>query len=269
MKNTPALIDIGVNLADSRFNDDLVDVLERAQQAGVDTLVMTGTDEEVSRTVSKLAHQYDKQFPAMLYATVGIHPHYADQFNSNSLTTLSQLATSPKVVAIGETGLDFNRNFSAPKNQIHAFEQQLQLACELNKPVFMHERDAAKRQLEILRAHRDYLTKGVIHCFTGDRATLFAYLDLDLYIGITGWICDERRGLPLQQLVASIPLDRLMIESDAPYLLPRTIQPQPSNRRNEPCYLPWVLKGIAKFRDEPIRTLAAATRKTTQAFFNL
>lgn len=269
MKNTISLIDIGVNLADQCFSNDLEDVLERARQADIDKLILTGTSEEVSNAVIELTEQYETHFPNMLYTTVGIHPHYADQFNRDSFNHLTQLASHPKVVALGETGLDFNRNFSSQKNQIYAFEQQLELAGKLKMPLFMHERDAAQRQLEILHAYRDHFSHGVIHCFTGDRDTLFRYLDLDLHIGITGWICDERRGLELQNLVANIPLDRLMIESDAPYLLPRSINPPPSNRRNEPCYLRFVLEMISQCRNESLETLASTIRETTKTFFNI
>ena len=267
MKNKISLIDISVNLSDKRFSDDIESVLERAQQTGIDKIVITGTSEAASRTALELIKQYDTQFPELLYTTVGVHPHYSDSFNSDSVDHLKEFAKQPRVVAIGETGLDFNRNFSSQKHQINAFEQQLELAAKLQKPLFMHERDAAKQQLEILQTYRDHFTQGVIHCFTGDHKTLFNYLDLDLHIGITGWICDERRGLELQKLVKNIPLNRLMIETDAPYLLPRTLKAPPNNRRNEPCYLPWILEMISDCRDESQEILASAIRKTTCAFF--
>lgn len=247
----------------------LIEVLERARANGIDKLILTGTNADTSGDVINLTEQYNAQFTDMLYATVGIHPHYADQFNGDSLNQLTELANHPSVVAVGETGLDFNRNFSTQKNQIYAFEQQLELAAKLQIPLFMHEREAAQRQIEILHNYRDHISGGVIHCFTGDRDSLFKYLDLDLHIGITGWICDERRGLQLQELVANIPLNRLMIESDAPYLLPRTIKPAPSHRRNEPCYLGFVLEMISQCRHEPLETLASAIRQTTRTFFNI
>lgn len=269
MKNSGSMVDIGVNLSNKQFTDDIEGVLNRARQACVNKLVLTGTSVHASEAVIGLCDKFDASFPDMLYATVGIHPHDADQLNDNSLSQLRTLAKHPKAVAIGETGLDFHRNLSPPSDQIRAFESQLELAAELKMPVFMHERDAAQRQLEILRAYRDHFTQGVIHCFTGDRNTLFNYLDLDLHIGITGWICDDRRGLELQKLVANIPLNRLMIETDAPYLLPRTIKPPPNRRRNEPCYLPWVLETISNSRNESVEILSAATRKTAQLFFNI
>ena len=264
---TESLIDIGVNLSNNRFNDDLVETLERALNANVSQLVLTGTSIEESKQVVKLCEQFEQQFPKMLTATVGVHPHHANEYNNQSTAELNALAKHKSVVAIGETGLDFNRNFSAKPEQVSAFESQLELAAITQLPLFMHERDAAKQQLEILREYRDYFTQGVIHCFTGDRDSLFSYLDLDLHIGITGWICDEKRGKELKELVSNIPLNRLMLETDAPYLLPKTMTKKPKNRRNEPAYLPWVLKEIAHNRPETAQQIATETRATTKQFF--
>jgi len=148
-------------------------------------------------------------------------------------------------------------------------EAQLELAAELNMPLFLHERDASQRQLEIMHAYRDHFSDAVIHCFTGDKKTLFSYLDMDLHIGITGWICDERRGLELQRLAKNIPLARLMIETDAPYLMPRNIKPKPKHNRNEPAFLPHVLTGIAEVRPETAQEISAATSANAARFFRL
>lgn len=269
LKSAEPLIDIGVNLSNNRFQDDLPEVLQRAQRANVQQCILTGTSESESEQVVALCERFASDFPNMLYATAGVHPHDAKSFTSNTLATLKMLASSEHVVAIGETGLDFNRNFSTPSDQEKAFEAQLELAIELQLPVFMHERDAHQRQFEILQQYRDHLTNGVIHCFTGDKTALFNYLDMDLHIGITGWICDERRGDELQQLVKNIPLNRLMLESDAPYLLPRTIRPKPKSSRNEPALLPWVLKAIAEHRSETEAQIAVASTQATKAFFGI
>ena len=205
----------------------------------------------------------------MLYATAGIHPHEAKAWDTDSRSCLKELSSHSSVVAIGETGLDFNRNLSLQKDQETAFEAQLELATELKMPLFLHERDAAKRQLEILTYHRESIPKAVIHCFTGDKKTLFNYLDLDLYIGITGWICDERRGQELQKLVKNIPLDRLMVETDAPYLLPRNMNPLPKNRRNEPAFLKHIVQCISDNREEPEDIIRQMTTKTALDFFGL
>ena len=263
------LIDIGVNFSNSRFAKDRREVLERARDAGVEKLILTGTSVAESEAVVELCHEFGESFPDMLYATVGIHPHDAKALNRESIGILRTLAANPCVVAIGEMGLDFNRNFSTPAQQEKAFEAQLELAAELQLPVFLHERDAADRQLQILRTYRDHLVDAVTHCFTGSREALYGYLDLDLHIGITGWVCDDKRGTELQGLVADIPLQRLMVETDAPYLLPKTMSEPPKGKRNEPAFLPWVISKIAEQRNESAEELAEQTSSNTIRFFRL
>ena len=263
------LIDIGVNLSNQQFKNRIPDVLERALSAGVEKIILTGTSVSESQAVVAICDKYQSQFPNMLYATAGIHPHEAKAWDTDSRSCLKELASHSSVVAIGETGLDFNRNLSLQKDQETAFEAQLELATELKMPLFLHERDAAKRQLEILTYHRESIPKAVIHCFTGDKKTLFKYLDLDLYIGITGWVCDERRGLELQQLVDLIPADRLMVETDSPYLLPRDLPGRPKNRINEPVNLPHILNSIARHQGKAVEQLAEECLTTSQLFFNI
>jgi len=263
------LIDIGVNLSNSRFDQDRPEALQRAQDAGVEKLILTGTSVEESQSVVELCREFAVRFPRMLYATAGIHPHDAKSFNKESMATLKALAAEQYVVAIGEMGLDFNRNFSTPAQQEKAFEAQLELAAELQLPVFLHERDAADRQLQIIRTYRDHLVDAVTHCFTGSREALYGYLDLDMHIGITGWVCDDRRGKELQGLVADVPLQRLMVETDAPYLLPKTMTEPPKGKRNEPAFLPWVVSTIAEHRNESAETLAQQTSENSLRFFRL
>ena len=255
------LVDIGVNLTHASFRADVDAVIDRACAAGVTTLVLTGTSEEGSRDAQRLAATR----PGTLYSTVGIHPHHARDFTT--LAPLRALAAAPGVVAIGECGLDFNRDFSPRPAQEHAFEAQLTLAAELGLPVFLHERDAHARFLAILRAHRPALVGAVVHCFTGTAEALDAYLDLGCAIGVTGWICDERRGRELRALTARIPRDRLMIETDAPFLIPRDLVPRPA--RNEPAFLPHVLQAVAMVRGAPLETVAAATTANARGFFGL
>ena len=272
MNETPnniPLVDIGVNLSNPCFRDDWQDVLRRSLDSNVAQLILTGTNLAESEQVINLCQQSSDEFPDMLYSTCGVHPHEAKQFSAGTASHLRSLAEAPQVVAIGETGLDFNRNYSPPSDQERAFEAQLELAIELQLPVFMHERDAHQRQFEILRNYRDDLRAGVIHCFTGDRQALFNYLDLDLHIGITGWICDERRGEQLQAMVGSIPLNRLMLETDAPFLLPRTMKPRPKKHRNEPAFLPWVVEAVAKWRQQSALVIAEQTTVTAKRFFGL
>lgn len=269
---TAGLIDIGVNLTSPRFDDDRDAVLAAAlggDAAPLSALIITGTSVSDSCAASALCEQYANHYPDQLFATAGIHPHSASDYSSASHAELAEQARHPSVVAIGETGLDFNRNFSPPQAQEDSFVGHLELAADSGLPLFLHERDAAERQLDILRQHRDHYSAAVIHCFTGDRKTLFKYLDLDLYIGITGWLCDERRGLQLQRLVKEIPDNRLLVETDAPYLLPRSLQTKPKDRRNQPCYLPEVLGALAQHRNQPAELLTATTVANSRAFFGL
>lgn len=253
------LADIGANLAHASFREDLDAVLARARAAGVATIVVTGTSVEESRRAAELAEAHG------LYATAGVHPHHARECDEGTIPALRAIAAQPRVVAIGECGLDFNRNYSPHPDQEKWFVAQLELAAGLRKPLFLHSRDAHPRFAEILRHHR--AGKAVAHCFTGEAAELRAYLELGLHIGITGWICDERRGRHLRDLVRSVPLDRLMIETDAPYLLPRDLQPKPRSRRNEPKYLRHVFDTVTSCRDEPAERVAAATTRNALAFF--
>ena len=263
------LVDIGVNLSSSRFSGDVENVLIRAEESSVKKIILTGTSISETEACIEICEQYKSQFPGMLYATAGIHPHEASSFNNSAIDTIAHLAQHSSVVAVGETGLDFNRNFSPKKMQERAFETQIELAVNCQLPLFLHERDASKRQLEILKSYQNSLPKAVIHCFTGDKKALFNYLDLDLYIGITGWVCDERRGSDLQNIVKNIPLNRLMVETDAPYLLPRNMPELPKNRCNEPANLTYVIDGIAAHRDESPSTIAKSSSATAIEFFNL
>ncbi|WP_163834233.1 TatD family hydrolase [Spartinivicinus ruber] len=259
------LIDIGVNLTNSRFDSDREAVIKRAIDAGVTTLVLTGTDLAESETALSLSQQW----PEHCVSTAGIHPHYAKDCQPNHFSALKSLVSEPQVKALGEMGLDFNRDFSPRSIQEQVFIQQLELAAELKLPIFCHERDAFERQRAILKEFRDHLVDIVIHCFTGEKQALYGYLDLDCHIGITGWVCDERRGYHLHPLLKDIPSNRLMVETDAPYLLPRSLEKKPANRRNEPCYLPKVVTTIAKQLNKPIAQVAKETTDTAKAFFRL
>jgi len=262
---TGGLVDIGANLTHASFDDDLVQVLERARAAGVASIVVTGTSLEISARAADLARAH----PDILRATAGVHPHHARECDAQTIPALRALAAHPCVVALGECGLDFNRNYSPHPDQEQWFRAQLELACELDKPLFLHSRDAHPRFAEILRVHGQRLPRAVAHCFTGEREELRAYLDLGLYIGITGWICDERRGGKLRTLVRDIPRDRLMLETDAPYLTPRDLRPQPKARRNEPAFLAHILRAVAQARGEPVDELAAVTASNARRFFSL
>ena len=262
------LIDIGVNLTNPTFAEKHRAVLDRAYAAGVCQLVLTGTSVEGSEQALELSRQLDES-GLQLFSTAGIHPHCASDWNADSAQRLRSLLKENSVKAVGECGLDFNRDFSPRAQQEKVLEEHLALAAELQLPVFLHERDASQRLLEILRNFRDRLPAAVVHCFTGEQRALFNYLDLDLHIGITGWICDERRGTHLHPLVREIPRGRLMLESDAPYLLPRSLRPKPKNGRNEPAYLTEVLREVALHRGESQEELAAHSTASARVFFDL
>ena len=265
--NPLTLIDIGVNLTNKAFSDDRNEVIQRAITAGISRMIVTGTNLQESQQAAKLANSH----PGVIYSTAGVHPHEACHYSDSTVSELQMITQGPGVKAIGECGLDFNRMFSTKEQQIKAFESQIELAISLQMPLFLHERDAHISQHEMLSYYRDQLPATVIHCFTGEQHEAFRYLDLDLYIGITGWICDERRGHHLHQFVGDIPLNRLMIETDSPYLIPR-VKPKPklkSSRRNEPCTLPLVLIEIAKHSPHSIELIAETTTANAIDFFNL
>ena len=259
------LIDIGVNLTNKSLLQDVDAVMQRAENAGVKQVVVTGT----SVTESRQAIGLCERFPQQLVSTCGVHPHHASEWDASSLADLEAMAQQQCVRAIGETGLDFNRNYSPPAAQEFAFEQQMELAVSLKMPLFCHQRDAHRRFVEMLGEYRDQLSRLVVHCFTDNREALMDYLDLDCHIGITGWICDERRGLELQELVKLIPDERLLLETDAPYLLPRNIEPKPSSRINEPSYLPHILEKVAFHQGKSVELLAGQCLHNSRAFFTL
>ena len=228
-------------------------------------MVVTGSDAYSVHTAANLAREY----PGQLYATAGLHPHHAQDCTPDLLAEFRTLGASREVVAMGEMGLDFFRDISPRADQEQAFRAQLELAVDLKKPVFLHQRDAHERFLPIMQEYRHALPGAVAHCFTAGARELEAYLALDMHIGITGWICDERRGAHLLDLVGEIPANRLMLETDSPYLMPRTIRPRPKTRRNEPANLPYVLATVAQARGEPEAQVAAASTATARQFFGL
>lgn len=259
------LVDIGANLAHDSFDDDRDEVLQRAADAGVSRIVVTGSSDESNRKAAQLAQEH----PGVLWSTAGVHPHHASDYTDDSDAQIRKLAAEDRVVAIGECGLDYFRNFSPREAQLAAFRAQLDIAAETGLPVFLHQRDAHDDFVEVLEPILPELSRAVAHCFTGEHESLREYLAMGLYIGVTGWICDERRGAHLKEIVSSIPDDRLMIETDAPYLLPRTIKPKPKTRRNEPMYLQEVVRVVAEARGQSEAHVAKITTENAQQFFDL
>ncbi len=257
------MIDIGVNLTSNRFDKDRANVIERAKAANVSQLIVTGTNLLESEKAITLC----KQYPRYLTCTAGIHPHDADQAELHFEDKLTQLADSPFVKAIGECGLDFNRNFSAPAQQVVVFKKQIALAKKLQLPLFLHQRDAFDTWLECLSPFSADIPALISHCFTGNKAQLNQCLHLGMYIGITGWICDEKRGTELFELAQHIPLNRILIETDAPYLLPKNIKPKPKSSRNEPSFIKYVVIQLAKAMNITVEELIAhSTENACQAF---
>ena len=256
------MIDIGANLTDKSFQNDLREVIERAVQENLERIVVTGTNVSKSREAAMIS----KRYPDCLAFTAGVHPHHADEVSDGWLDKIAELAEQG-AVAIGETGLDYFRNFSTRANQRNVFQAQLELASRLRMPVFVHDRDSKGEVLEMLK---DFATTDVVvHCFTGDGGLLDAYLDIGCYIGITGWICDPRRGKELVDIVNRIPDDRLMLETDSPYLMPKNISPKPSTRRNEPMNLKYVRTKVAQARRRDEGHINEVTTNNARRFFRL
>ena len=260
-----SLVDIGANLAHDSFDDDRAEMMERAADAGVTTMIVTGSSDDSNVRAAELAEAH----PGTLYSTAGVHPHHASDYTDDSDALIRSLVGKDVVVAVGECGLDYFRNFSPRDAQLDAFRQQLQIAKDTGMPVFLHQRDAHDDFVEVLDEFLPDLSRAVAHCFTGEGESLREYLAMGLYIGITGWICDERRGKHLHDIVDVIPDDKLLIETDAPYLMPRTIQPKPKTRRNEPMYLTEVLKVVAEARGQTEEHVATVTTENARRFFGL
>ena len=259
------MIDIGVNLTNARFDKDRDALILRAKTAGISAMLVTGTNISESQNAAQLSAQY----PNYLYSTAGVHPHDADNVSDNYLQDIRSLTKHNGVIAIGECGLDFNRNFSVPKQQEKVFAEQIALAAELQLPLFLHQRDAFAPWFQLLSPYLTKVPAMISHCFTGNGDELDQCLSAGMYIGITGWVCDERRGKSLQALIPSIPLNRLMIETDAPYLTPRTIRPKPKSSRNEPSYLPYVVEKLAELYQCSAQDVINASSDNARHVFNL
>jgi len=259
------LIDIGCNLTHDSFDGDRGSVLARAQDAGVVQMIVTGASEDGSREAQALALTH----PGVLFATAGVHPHLAADFTDSSEALLRELSSLPGVVAVGETGLDYFRDFSPREVQREVFRRQLEIGVDSGLPLFLHMRDAHSDFHAILGEVRDRVSDVVVHCFTGSREELYDYLDLDCHIGITGWICDERRGTHMKDFLADIPPNRLLVETDAPYLKPRNLRPRVKTHRNEPQWLGWIVGTLAAARGEHPTYVAECTTTNARRFFRI
>ena len=260
------LIDIGANLAHESFDADLSSVLQRAKDNNVEKIVVTGSSLDSARHAQKLAASE----PGYLYFTAGLHPHHADEWNEEHARTFRSLASDPNCVALGECGLDYFRDLSPREAQLRAFEAQLEIAADLCMPLFLHQRDAHIDFLPLLKKFRPVIPQICVHCFTDTTEAMLDYLALDCYIGITGWVCDKRRGQSLRESVRHLPLDRLLIETDAPYLRPHNAPAHltEDKRRNEPFLLPYVVEQLADSMSASTDSVSAHSTRNALNFFN-
>ena len=261
-------IDIGINLTNKQFAGEYDEVIDRAISAGVEQILLTGTSVQSSKEALALA----KEYPETLFATAGIHPHDAKTMNTESIKILTALLKEKKVVAVGECGLDFDRDFSPRPVQESCFHAQLSLAEEVQKTLFLHERAAFDRFIAILKEHSS-LPEGVVHCFTGQLKEAKTYLEMGYYIGFTGAITDVRRFVALEEVVRYVPLDRMLIETDAPFMMPKNVPTRQlsyhQQRRNEPAFLPYVAQTIAQYKGVTLKAVDDKTRENAEALFKL
>ena len=252
--------DIGLNLFCKQFRDP-EKIIDDAASEEV-SCILTGSDMKSSESVNRFVKTHD------CFGTCGIHPHSADSAKAEDFQRIREIVSgNDKIVAVGECGLDYDRMFSTRENQIRCFEHHIKIAEELEKPLFLHEREATEDFIARFRKHSDICSRAVVHCFTGDKDTLKKYIDMGFYIGITGWICDERRGGALREAVKYISLDRIMAETDAPYLTPRNIKGL--DRTNVPQNIKYVAAELARNMRVDEAELISALKENTERFFGI
>ncbi|WP_077413908.1 TatD family hydrolase [Chryseobacterium sp. JV274] len=257
-------IDIGINLTNKQFYNEHEEIINRALDDGVEHMILTGTSVRGSKESAEIVEEY----PEILFSTAGIHPHDAQSFNGESIGELRKLLKQGHVISVRECGLDFDRDFSPRPIQEKCYKAQLELAIEVNKPLFLHERSAFKRFNEITDEYLSQLPEAVVHCFTGTLDEAKLYLEKGFYLGFTGAVSDEKRFKHLEDVIKYVPLDRMMIETDAPFMLPKNM-PRMQNRRNEPSFLPYVAQTIAHLKKISISEVADETTETARNFFRL
>ena len=252
-------IDIGLNLFSRSFPDP-ERLIRESMEAGV-ACILTGSDMEENRQVAEFVSGHD------CWGTCGIHPHNADSASEEDFSGIRELLKRPGVVAVGECGLDFDRMFSTKENQIRCLEEQIAIAEQLDVPMFLHERAAAEDFEAIFREHPEVCRRSVVHCFTEDRRQAEIWLSMGFYIGVTGWICDERRAEDLRHAVAAIPLDRILVETDAPYLIPRGIKGL--GRVNVPQNIVHVVRALSEYMGVEEDVVTRAAYRNTENLFRL
>jgi TatD DNase family protein len=252
--------DIGLNLFCKQFQEPK-QVIADAKDSGV-CCILTGTDPKENRRINDFVKTHE------VFGTAGIHPHNADRAGQEDFQEIEQkIAANERLVAVGECGLDYDRMFSTKENQIRCLEKHIVLAKKLGKPLFLHERSAADDFVKRFKKHPEVCARSVVHCFTGDKRTLDQYLSMGFSIGITGWICDDRRAKELREAVSIIPLDRILVETDAPYLTPRNVPGL--SRTNVPQNVVYVVRELAKYMKVSEDVLAQRARENTERVFGL
>lgn len=252
--------DIGLNLFCRQFPDPLK-ILRDAEKEGV-SCILTGTDRGENQRIDAFVKENEA------YGTAGIHPHNADSARQEDFALIEKMITeNPRIVAVGECGLDFDRMFSTKENQIRCLEKHILLAEKLDKPLFLHERSAAGDFVKRFKKHPEICKKSVVHCFTGNKETLEKYLQMGFSIGITGWICDDKRGKELREAVKRIPLDRILIETDAPYLTPKNVPGL--GRINVPQNIVYVARELAKHMGVEEEVLIQNAKANTERIFGI
>ena len=270
MMSEVAVVDIGVNLTHRAFRKHWRNVVQRAIDAGVTKLILTGTSISGSKECLELCQTWlDETGTKNLFATVGVHPHDAKTWNNeHSYNEMKEMLTShPLAVAVGECGLDFNRNFSTPDDQIHAFREQVKLAVELDMPLFLHEREAHADLIKILdeiEEEVDALPPIVVHCFTGIKEEAMEYIARGYYIGFTGTICKKERGVSLRAMLPSIPLEKIMVETDAPFM-----GFQRGRKSSEPADCIDVARKLAETIDIEFSSVCETTTASALEFFRV
>lgn len=252
--------DIGLNLFCKQFPEP-EQVIKEAENNGV-CCILTGTDKKENAKIDEFVKKHN------VFGTAGIHPHNADRAGKEDFNYIEKiLSENKKIVAVGECGLDYDRMFSTKENQIRCLEKHIVLAEKLGKPLFLHERSAADDFIKRFKKHQDICKKSVVHCFTGNKETLDKYLSMGFSIGITGWICDDRRAKELREAVRIIPLDRILVETDAPYLTPKNVQGL--GRVNVPQNIIYVVKELAKYMKVSEEELIENAKKNTEKLFGI
>ena len=257
-------IDIACNFTHESFKNNLDAVIANAENVGVEKFVLLSASLKDLDPIQIIK----SKSPEKYFICSGIHPHHADEIKDINQNKLLEKLRSTRPNAIGETGLDYFRNISPPNIQRDAFKIQIDIAKELELPLYLHQRDAHDDFIKIIKENINNFPKFVVHCFTGSQSQLDQYLELGAYIGLTGWICDARRNIELRESIKNIPIERMMIETDCPYLIPKNIIDKPKNNINEPKYLPHIAQEICDLIGIKIEELKAATSKNAYAFFS-